>query len=393
MLARLLGLILGYCVIHIRGRGGERFINFAMENGINIWDISWLDNNIIEAKIEYGHVHLLPAIRSATKVPYKIKLKRGLPVFSMYLIKRRLALLIGGITAFIIIFWLSGYAYFIEIIPDEPLNLVTEEAILAELESAGISLFTSFSTMDFANAEYSLLVNQPLISFVNIKREGTKIIVSVVEKTNMLENITGDDLGSVWAGKDGVIEKVLILYGEAAVESGDTVAKGDLLVTPLDDGKSSAIVQAKVWYQGYGECVVSGESSEVAGEVIRTLTLALENKETGFLFSKKIDETDFEYIKIDEDITPIYLWQGIRLPINIIEEYYLPYATTNVDNGQAEAIEIATEKAVNDILSKLPDEYMILEESIEIISQTDDLVRVKVEYICLEDIAVKNNIE
>lgn len=93
---------------------------------------------------------------------------------------------------------------------------------------------------------------------------GSRLIIELVKKElppELEENIPCD----IIASKDGIIEEIIALRGEALVEPGQTVSEGDVLITGKimlghePDGEeegsdtlfvhAEGIVRARVWYQ------------------------------------------------------------------------------------------------------------------------------------------------
>ena len=143
-------------------------------------------------------------------------------------------------------------------------------------------------TFSRSEVEGAMLRELSELAYVKIDIKGVKATVEVVEKIFPREEISGPC--HIVAAKEGVVEEVLVLAGEAQVEKGKAVSKGDILISgvvypqknPFMEGveeeleeKPSLVrargrVKARVWYQGYGECrlvrknALSGkESSEI----------------------------------------------------------------------------------------------------------------------------------
>ena len=68
------------------------------------------------------------------------------------------------------------------------------------------------------------------IAYVSINVKGTNIFVNITKKEESQNSEESSNYCNIIATKDGIIEKVVPRSGEALVEEGDIVKKGDVLV-------------------------------------------------------------------------------------------------------------------------------------------------------------------
>lgn len=393
MLKMLWGWIFGYYIIHIYGRSAERFINLALQQDIHISDIVWLSDDLMEAKVEIRDIAKLREVADAGGCKYDIRTKRGLPVFSKYLVTKRIMLLGGGVLAALALYVVSSFALFIEVDSKEKLILLDKSKIIAAADSLGIGVGSRFSAMDFDLAEKQLLLNFPLLAFCDIERNGTLITINVAEKATVLPEDKKDDVGAIWAGKDALIEKILVLYGQTEIKSGDTVSKGSLLVSPMSDGRASAIIKARVWYEAYGECALTEEIPQNNGSVLRKISVRLPNGNAAVTLCGYDEKDVGECVILDEHSEPLYLWRGVALPIEIVEQYCQPQTVTVKEYTAADAQETALSRARQNLSRMMNVDAELLSEAVQNIDTDDGIIRVKVTWECMEDIGVRNNVK
>lgn len=85
---KLLNFLLGYVTIIIKGDGVERFINFAIQRGIHIWDIQWKKDGSVQAQVQLSYIKPLRHVARKSRCRFKIVGRVGLP-FQIKFIKRR----------------------------------------------------------------------------------------------------------------------------------------------------------------------------------------------------------------------------------------------------------------------------------------------------------------
>jgi similar to stage IV sporulation protein len=116
------------------------------------------------------------------------------------------------------------------------------------------------------------------------------------------------------AAKDGIIEKVLPLRGEAVVKVGDTVSKGDVLISgsvSLSGGdgeekkllvRAKGIVKARVWYRESVEVPLVESVKTYTGRVKKAYKIRLGNRELYF----QLGEVNFSSYE-EEDLKVRYI--------------------------------------------------------------------------------------
>ena len=139
-----------------------------------------------------------------------------------------------------------------------------EEEIIHELSECGFEVGSIWSRTDKGKVEAALLERSRHVSWVNINRRGTVAYVKVIDKVihDAPEEKTG--YSSIVAARDAVIEEITVIKGFAAVKVGDTVKKGDLLI--------SGIIPSEI---GGGFCYAEGI---VVGRVSDCIEVCISDK-------------------------------------------------------------------------------------------------------------------
>ncbi|ADL07680.1 sporulation protein YqfD [Thermosediminibacter oceani] len=286
LLIKLWNCLRGYVIIKIVGPYGERLINQAALHGLYLWDIKRIDEDVLLAKISvHGFFELRPLARK-TRCRIYVLQRCGL-FFSLYRLKRRKAL-IGGVLFFIAIMYiLSSIVWSVQVnTQDETLKL----SILKDLEEWGLKPGVFKHNIDKKYYLDKILFNYKNIAWAEIEIRGTRVIIDLVSK-EMPPRIEDDTPCNIVASKDGVIEEVIPFRGEAVVKPGDTVSKGDVLISGSvtlvgsDNTKdhmlvrAKGIVKARVWYRKSVEVPLVELKKSYTGRVKKAYRFKLGNRE------------------------------------------------------------------------------------------------------------------
>lgn len=246
----------GYVLLHLTGGGQERFLNLALQREIEIWNINWLGDDLLELKAAWPDLKELRRVGKICGCKLAIRRSRGLP-FTLRYLRGRKTLAVGVLLFAAGLFALSQLVFAVKVLPQEELHeldVAQVEALAAEL---GLKPGALFSRLDTDALAAELKAQIPEISWVYIERSGTVANIKVAERSIYPEELENATKGAIWADRDALVEQVLLKHGQPMVAHGDTVKKGDLLVAPLADGRADAIIRGRVWYQGYGEAALA----------------------------------------------------------------------------------------------------------------------------------------
>ncbi len=124
-----------------------------------------------------------------------------------------------------------------------------ESEILAELESAGLCVGASWRHIDKGDVEARVLSDSDTVSWLNINRRGTVAYVKVIDKVvhDLPEQPHG--YANVIAERDCIIEQITVKRGVAMVKAGESVRKGQLLISgviPTDLGGGYCYAEGSV---------------------------------------------------------------------------------------------------------------------------------------------------
>lgn len=216
----------GYVRVRLTGRSPERFFNLCRSSKILLW-------NIACEKEEYRFFLLLPdfyRIRPFAKkagVRVRIQEKLGLPFF-LYRNRKRKMFAVGAASFFLLLFVLSRFIWNISFSGN---LLFTDDMLTGQLREIGVCYGMPKRGVDCDRIEEELRSRCPRIVWVSAHVSGTRLQIRI------RENETADGIPlreesprNLVAETAGTVVSILVRAGKAAVQPGDEVEKGQILV-------------------------------------------------------------------------------------------------------------------------------------------------------------------
>ena len=220
----------GYVRIKLQGEQTERFLNLCRAKEIRLFDVCRESDQTMTGCLLVKDFFRLMPIHRKTKVSIHILEKHGLPFF-FYRSKKRKAFFLGILFCALLIFWLSGRIWNIQI--EGNVRNSTPE-IMGFLEESGIRHGIARKNISCAGIAMTIRENYPDIAWVSAKLEGTRLLITVKEGIfgEKEEQLTEAPCNIV-ADADGEIVKMITREGRPQMKVGESCKKGDLLVSGL----------------------------------------------------------------------------------------------------------------------------------------------------------------
>lgn len=242
-------LLCGYLYVRVKAKNPEKLLNLCAKKGISIWRIT-IKKDIIYFKIGITSFKRLRKFKREVPARIHITKKVGLPFF-IAKNKNRYGFVTGFALFLAIIYFMSGSVWNICISGNK--NIKSSD-ILKSLEEIGIFEGARINKIDPNEKRNELLLKQEGLSWAAINIEGSKVTVDVTETKEYEEKSTVPS--NLISSEDGIIKKIEVKSGVTAVKVGDTVQKGQLLVSgtrEYDDGsvgfvRSRGEIYAEVEY-------------------------------------------------------------------------------------------------------------------------------------------------
>jgi similar to stage IV sporulation protein len=220
-----------------------------------------------------------------------------------------------------------------------------EDGIVCDLERAGLSVGARWRDINFDSTELSVLSENDGIAWININRSASVAYVKVKEKASVPDEDTSGYCNIV-ATEDCVIEEITVRCGIAAVAPGDTVKKGDLLISgviPAELGGGFVSAQGRVVGRVHKSVSVAVGRSEEKLEISSSETVGITLKILGFSLNifKKGGNSLSGY-DIIEDKKIFSVLGGAKLPLEIITERAVFYSPKEVRYSDSQLVNIAS---------------------------------------------------
>lgn len=242
MIEKIINYFKGSLRIRITGFSPERFLNACMYREIYIWNIQPVQDHY-EMNIRISDFRRLKPILKKTGVRAVIIKRYGFPFF-MFHHKRRKVLFGGAVCAGGFIYIMSLFIWQIDITGN---RRYTDEALEEFLGDHKIRPGIRVSDIDCADIAALLRKSYDRIIWVSVSVDGNKLKVCVRENedsgdesaptgTSGQEQTTDQTQGQkdgsdLVAEQAGVIESMIVRKGIPLVKEGDTVGKGQILVS------------------------------------------------------------------------------------------------------------------------------------------------------------------
>lgn len=399
MINRFFEQVGGIIRVRLQGKNLEKIINMALSRGIFINDIKHKEDGL-HFKVRSSAFQALQNI--SDEHGYKIEVidKQGLP-FYQALLKRRLGFVTGALIFVISLYLLSSFVWFINVTGCKQVN--ADQIILT---AARYGIYQGAAKWNFSRseAEQGILRDIDQLSYVRIDIRGVKANIEVVEKILPRTEITGPC--HLVAARDGVVEQVLVLDGQANVAEGEVVAQGEILISGVvfpqpspflipapgsEAGQESHMpyvvrargqVKARVWYEGYGECQLVEERLLPGRETKRYYLETPWKKIT----LKSGSPASFNLAKEHDTRKTLHTPLGKIVFHKILVCEQIKQVT---ERTESQAVKIARERATQTLRKKLGPGHRFTDSKVEVLSSpSDPIIRVKISAETIEDIAV-----
>lgn len=397
MINRFFEQVGGIIRVRLQGKNLEKIINMALARGIFINDVKRREDGL-HFKIRSSAYQALKSITEENGYELEVTEKKGIP-FYQALLKRRLGFVVGALIFTIALYFLSSFVWFIEVSGTKQVDPVR---ILMTAARYGVYQGAAKWNFSRTEAEEGLLRDINQLTYVKVEVQGVKVSIEVVEKVLPREEITGPC--HMVAAREGIVEQVLVLDGQANVAAGDVVARGDILISgvvfpeispyivvdPEQENSSATMpytvrargqVQARVWYEGYGECALV-EEKIVSGQEATQYYLETPWKD----ISWPRDPQQFALAEQEHLRKTIYTPLG-SITLHQVNSKEQIKEVTELSPSEAE--KIAVERAQKVLKNKLGQNNSSPNITKELISSpSDPIIRVKLTAEIIEDIAV-----
>ena len=385
MLLFIYRFLFGYLYVRINAKNPEKLLNLCAAKGIGIWRVS-VKNNLIYFKIGIASFKKLRVFKR--KIPCKIHItkKVGLPFF-IAKNKKRYGMVCGFTLFIAIIYFMSGCVWNICISGNK--NIKSSE-ILSSLNKIGIYEGAFIKNIDSEEKRNELLLTQKGLSWAAINIEGSKVTVDVSETKITEENQKNPS--DFISSADGIIKKIEVKNGTTKVKVGDTVQKGQLLVSGIKEYDDGSVSFVRSRGNIYAEVNYSFETVQPIN-VTEFIKTGEEQKRKildfyGLKIPLFLGGVEAPYLTKDEE-QKISSGESY-LPIKIVSRRFYKTKEITYELRREQAESRAMKKA-EETLKKLVDSGEILTKNHTVTVDNENLT-VKTEIKCIKDIVFEEKL-
>lgn len=361
---RITAYLKGYITVRVEGMYPEKFLNMAVASGVYFWDVKRLGITELKLKLKIRSYKTLQSISRRTGCRTYIIDKQGFP-FSLHRLRVRKMMGIGLAIFILLIFMLSSFIWSIEITGTKN---VTNAEVQKNLQELGVRPGALKRGLAVADIEEKMLSKMDSLAWIKIKLVGTRAEVEIVERVPSPRMIPEERACDIVAARDGLIIKIIASKGDALVLPGETVSKGQKLVSGVierDNAEiryvhSSAEIKARTWYEKRAEVPFSTTKKVRTGNIKSRIFLSIGAKTYAI---KNPDIPYKNYDKIDKSIVPIDTGK-FQLPVMIRIESYHETEDMAVALSAEEAKSAAIDEVEKAIADSMPSDAKIINKRI-----------------------------
>ena len=383
--------LIGYVKITIEGYYIERFMNICTNQKIIIWNIKRKESVKLTFYACIKDFKEIVKIAKKTKCKLKIEKKRGIP-FILHRYKKRKIFVIFLIMIFILIGISSQFIWNIELQIEDNVEI---ENITEDIREAGLTTGTLKSKIKTKEVINKVRLNRNDIAWMGIEIKGTNAIVKLVKADEKPEMIDEDEYCNIVSNKDGIITKLNVQNGTAAVKVGDTVKAGTTLINGWMEGKYTGLryvyakgeIEAKVWYTESTIIPYTSTETIETGNIENSYGIKINDFKINF--PKGVSK--FEFYDTIEEEKKFRLFSNFYLPISVIKTTNKEVKKEQKTYSQEEAKNIGIEQLEEKLNNKIEDKTKIVNKNVNTYEKQEGL-EIYVTYEVLESIGTNEKI-
>lgn len=329
----------------------EIFVN-ALRKSVDIKNIE-TQEEIFKFSCSYRFSDTADAILKEKNAKIADKRCFGI-LYTLKKYKKRAGLFAGLVLSLLFIFISSLYVWDIRIEGNET---VSDSTVLQRLKDIGFDVGVRKKSVDLDSVVNHLLINENSLSWASINFDGTVAHVEVREAAIGVPAEKKENVNLV-ASHNGIIIRVDALDGSAVVGKGDTVVKGQLLVSAFVEKRTGGSLlkgaRGYVWanteHSYRVEVPYIYTTKQYTGNSFYDIKLKVLGKEIKIprFATEKYRESDVQFYS-----GKIRISESMYLPLDVESKRVMEYKSSNVRRTQKGALELAKKTA----LERLKNEY------------------------------------
>lgn len=334
----MISYIRGYYVITVEGIGTEKFLNYIIRNGINVYNVTRINDTKIQFCVDREYMNKFKQAYRGSNFQIKVKQKTGVPFIIKRIYKYK-GMWICAILSLMILITTSQFVTDIYI--DSPEGIKQEE-VRKELYKLGLKPGIYKKTIDRKKIRDSVMVTFDEIAYISINVKGTNVFVTITKKAETLSSKEQSNYCNIIAEKNGIIENVIPRSGNAIVDEGYIARKGDLLVSGADT-KALPEVWATTFYEVKKSASYIDSKQEKTGKSKNVYTISFYDKK--FNIRRKIK---YKYYVIENKELKLTLG-NYTFPLKINVSTFYEVNNVKVEKNEEQLKEELKNEAIKEL--------------------------------------------
>lgn len=342
----------------------------------------------IEFKVPLYRIKLIKRDFDRYSIVYEIRRFFGFPTF-LYGYRKRWGLMLGALLSAVMI-WLSGRVIWCVNVTGN--STVPDGEIIEILESLGCGVGDFFGDIDFDVLHNRFLMKSDNIGWISVNMNGTHANVEVREIIFGKEETKEGGFYNVVAAEDGQIVRMAAVEGKPVCEIGDTVLRGELLISGAISYKEDTLsrfesaqgsVYANVLRNFSVNVPLKTEKKVYTGEKTVKKSLRFFKFNINLFVNSRISYEFCDTMIVNKQI---YLFHSIPLPLFMNYTVYREYEIKDVTLSENEAKSLARAEYKKKLSEILGDAQIVRKTVSE--GCFDGSYCIECELCCLADIAL-----
>ena len=398
MIPSLSYLLLGHTTLATPEDYAARLLEVCRRRAIPYENFQNLEDGGISLRFTAGNAHRLRGICGDYGIPLKTLSHGGLPKLLRRLLHRP-GLWVGGVLGLALYLLAASVFWDIRISGNTTLS---DASIRGSLAACGLSVGTPIRGFEADVTENQVLLTDSRLSWLSVNRKGT---VAYVEVREAVEPPDEDPtpIRDMVASLGGVIEYVELESGNVRVKAGQTVSKGEVLVSGIYESTQTGVRVESAKARVFARTVrVFSVEIPLTYEEKRYLTVTdgekppVAREKSVIFFGRHIKFSNkcgnfSGFCDIMEDEKPWGLGGGVGFPISTRTLWYLPYEITTATRTYPEAEELAYFELAR-YIAALPGGATLLGKEVTV-THGEESLTLTCTLTAIEDIATERVIE
>lgn len=337
MVKKLARLIFGSVNIRITGNSIERFFNICIKNQIKLYNINRQDEVCVYASLSIKDFRRLLKFMGRSGCKVHIIKRCGLPFF-IYRTRKRYGLWLGAFTAVVLYLLLTGCIWVIDI---DISGDISASELRKNLTNAGAYTGVPIYKVDETHITQTVLSQmRDKLDYLSVSRIGNRLIVQAVFDGERPKIEDDKAITGIVANYNGFITKMNVKSGYPLVKIGDSVAKGDLLVSAVTPprteqgtgyiGKSKASITAQTLRTETSIKPLTNYEKQYTGKKKTLISVVICGFRINLYLGTGISGVGWEKSVSEHDV---HIGEGTYFPIKIIKQDYKQYTLTKIKDS------------------------------------------------------------